>query len=99
MNKIQGLAPVNGSMTEKGQMGVKGRKESEARSSQAETEKDDVVLTEAAQQISKAAKSHQDMPDIDAGKVAAIKAQIENGEYRLSAARIARGILAVEKLI
>lgn len=98
MNKIQGLAPINGSISKDGKLGVKDQVETAAKPVQGEIERDDLVLTEAAQQLGKAAEMQQQVPDMDAGKVEAIRAQIANGEYQMSASRIARGFIEMEKL-
>lgn len=98
MNKIQGLAPINGSISKDGKLGVKDQPESAAKPFQGEVERDDLVLTEAAQQIGKTAEMQQQVPDMDTGKVEAIRAQIASGEYQVSASRTARGFIEMEKL-
>lgn len=59
--------------------------------------KDTVTLTNTAADMLKLEERLASIPDIDDMRVAAIKEQIENGNYQVDADKIVDGLLRIEK--
>lgn len=60
---------------------------------------DTVELTSSAKLLERLEKTLATMPEIDSARVAAVKAQIENGEYQIDAGKIAEALLRTDKEI
>ncbi len=60
---------------------------------------DTVELTSSAKLLEKLEKTIASMPEIDTARVAAVKAQIENGEYQIDVESIADALLRTDKEI
>ena len=60
---------------------------------------DTVNLTSSAQLLERLEKTLASMPEIDTARVAAVKAQIENGEYQIDVDSIADALIRTDKEI
>ena len=63
----------------------------------AATTNDTVELTSGAKLLERLEKSLAGLPDVDAAKVAEVKAAIENGEYQIDADAIADAMIRFER--
>lgn len=61
--------------------------------------KDNVVLSQEAQNLHKLQAKISSMPDVDAERVASIKKAIAEGKFEINAERIAENMLNQEKLL
>ena len=60
---------------------------------------DTVELTSRAKLVEQLEKSLAKLPEVDAARVDAVRAQIENGEYQVDADKIAEAILRLDREI
>lgn len=60
---------------------------------------DTVELTSSAKLLERLEKTLASLPDIDSSRVAAVKAQIENGEYQIDVEKIADALIRTDKEI
>ena len=60
---------------------------------------DTVELTSSAKLLERLEKTLASMPEIDSARVAAVKAQIENGEYQIDVDSIADALIRTDKEI
>lgn len=60
---------------------------------------DTVELTSSAKLLERLEKTLASMPEIDTARVAAVKAQIENGEYQIDVDSIADALIRTDKEI
>ena len=60
---------------------------------------DTVELTSSAKLLERLEKTLASMPAIDSARVAAVKAQIENGEYQIDVEKIADALIRADKEI
>lgn len=60
---------------------------------------DTVELTSSAQLLERLEKTLASMPEVDTARVAAVKAQIENGEYQIDVDSIADALIRTDKEI
>lgn len=58
---------------------------------------DRVTLTESAQALQRLAEAIAAAPDVDQVRVAALKAAIARGDYRVDASRVADRMIALER--
>lgn len=58
---------------------------------------DAVEITDAAARLKAAEARLADVPDVDRGRVEALRQRIESGEYRPDASRIAQKLLRLER--
>ncbi len=99
MNKISGTVSIGRTHAQDDRhSNVRVAKEGESVSINRSNERDDLVLTGAAQRILNAASLQQSLPDIDQAKVDRIKQEIDNNSYQVSAQRIANKLVDMEKL-
>src|SRR5262249_34056263 len=60
---------------------------------------DDVQITGTARQLVELEQMVSNMPAVDEAKVAAISAQIEQGTYKVSADKVADGLMQIEQAL
>ena len=60
---------------------------------------DTVELTSSAKLLERLEKTLASMPEVDNARVAAVKAQIENGEYHIDVEKIAEALMRTDKEI
>ena len=60
---------------------------------------DTVELTSSAKLLERLEKTLSTMPEIHSSRVAAVKAQIENGEYQIDVEKIADALIRADKEI
>lgn len=60
---------------------------------------DTVELTSSAKLLERLEKTLASMPEIDTARVAAVKAQIENGDYQIDVESIADALIRTDKEI
>lgn len=65
----------------------------------AEQESNDVHITGTARQLIELEQMVKDMPAVDEAKVAAIASALEQGTYKVSAERVADGLMQIEKAL
>lgn len=58
---------------------------------------DTVQLTSSAKLLERLEKTLASMPEIDSARVAAVKAQIENGEYQIDVEKIADALIRADQ--
>lgn len=58
-----------------------------------------VELTSGGKLLERLEKSLADIPDVDRARVDAVKAQIENGEYKIDADKISEAMLRLDQEI
>lgn len=99
MNKISSTVSIGRTHAQDDRhSNVNVAKEGKSASMSRSNERDDLVLTGAAQQVLNAASLQQSLPDIDQAKVDRIKQAIESNSYQVSAQRIANKLVDMEKL-
>lgn len=59
---------------------------------------DTVKISETAQAIQNAVQNLDNEPDVNSERVAALKSAIENGDYKVDAERVAKGMINIESL-
>jgi len=65
----------------------------------AEKDSGEVHITGAARQLIDLEQMVKDMPAVDEAKVAAISAALEQGTYKVSAEKVADGLLQIEQAL
>ena len=99
MNKISSTVSIGRTHAQDDRYSnVNVAKDGKSASMSRSNERDDLVLTGAAQQVLNAASLQQSLPDIDQAKVDRIKQAIESNSYQVSAQRIANKLVDMEKL-
>ncbi|MGB5738942.1 MAG: flagellar biosynthesis anti-sigma factor FlgM [Woeseia sp.] len=63
----------------------------------AEAKSDTVELTSAAKLLEKLEKSLANLPEIDTGRVDAVKTAIANGDYTIDAEKIADALIRIDR--
>jgi len=99
MNKITLSTPVGGTQPRNGTSGRadSARKDSSVAGDVVST-RDALSLTSTAQQLARAVEVQRDVPEVDSARVEQLKAAIQSGSYSISAERIARRMVALEKI-
>lgn len=65
----------------------------------ADQQPDDVQITGTARQLVELEQMVSNMPAVDEAKVAAISASIEQGTYKVSADKVADGLMQIEQAL
>jgi len=76
-----------------------GKSESGKEASATPAGSETVELTSGGKLLERLEKSLADIPDVDRARVDAVKAQIENGEYKIDAEKIAEAMLRLDQEI
>ncbi len=97
MNKISSSVPVTGAQSGKSHAREATRSTAHIPDSAAPSQ-DEVTLTAAARQLAGAREAQQSLPDMDVDRIERLRAAIESNTYQISAERIARKLVEMEKM-
>lgn len=98
MNKIESTLPVKSTLTKDARSTVSAESVPAAKREQEAGERDDLVLTGLAVMLKLAEKSQKMLPEMDLGKIADIKEKIAQGDYQVSAGRVAQKMIDFERM-
>lgn len=98
MNKIDGISSVKSIMAKGSQPQAPTAPLSQSGAGQSDSDSN-VVLTAAAQRMQEAEQQLRQYPEVDAERVSAIKAAVEEGRYSVDPERVATKLLDIEQIL